>query len=124
MLTQSAATTQKFRLRSADIAAWFRHRCDRNFRWNTVASELRERAGIGWNVPKRHRKHTRPGVALLMNTGNNFEADSVEALIQEHGAAEVLCAGFEQHPANRTVKSLPFEQLIQALQQPPPPKGD
>lgn len=121
-MAQSTTSAQKFRLRSADIAAWFRHRCDRNFRWNTVASELRERAGIGWNVPKRHRKHTRPGVALLMNTGNDFEADSVEALIHEHGETQVLCAGFEQHPASRTVKPFPFEQFTQALQQTPLPK--
>lgn len=121
-MTQTANSSQKFRLRPADVAAWFRHRCDRNFRWNTVPAEHRERAGIGWNVPKRARKHTRPGVALLMNTGNNFEADSVDTLLQKHGAAQVLCAGFASHGESRTVQALPFDQFLATLQQTPLPR--
>ena len=36
-----------------DVAAYFKHRCDRNFRWNTVEAVLRMKPGIGWNIPRR-----------------------------------------------------------------------
>jgi hypothetical protein len=72
-------------LRPTDIAVWFRHQYDRNFRWNTVPTQIRERPGIGWGMPKRVRKHSRPGIALLMNAGYSFEADSIQELINKHG---------------------------------------
>jgi hypothetical protein len=122
MTTKLAAGAQKFRLRPTDIAAWFRHRCDRNFRWNTVPSALRERAGIGWGVPRRIRRNTRPGVVLLMNAGYNFEADSIQELVDQHGEGSVLYAGFEEHAANRSVRDLSFAEFVEALRQEPYPR--
>lgn len=121
MTSKATANVQKFKLRPTDIAAWFRHRCDRNFRWNTVPSPLRERSGIGWGVPRRVRKHTRPGVALLMNAGHNFEADGIQELIDKYGKERVLSAGFDTHAASRTVHDLPFERFVEAFRRVPLP---
>lgn len=121
MTSTPASGAQKFRLRPTDIAAWFRHRCDRNFRWNTVPGDLRNRPGIGWGVPRKIRKSTRPGIRLLMNAGYNFEADSIQALLDEHGEDRVLYAGFDQNTERRTVRDLPFEQFVEAFRDEPYP---
>lgn len=121
MTRRPGKDVQKFRLRPTDIAAWFRHRCDRNFRWNTVPGEIRETSGIGWGVPRKIRKNTRPGAAQLMNAGYNFEADQIEALISQYGQGKVLYAGFKTYKQRRTVNDLPFEQFINALRQNPLP---
>lgn len=36
----SSQQEQRYRLTASDVAAYFKHRCDRNFRWNTVEAEL------------------------------------------------------------------------------------
>lgn len=76
-MTATSRPAQKFRLTASNIAKYFANRCDRYFRWNTVASPLRGKSGIGWNVPKKVRAHSRPGIALLMEAGNFFEGDHV-----------------------------------------------
>ncbi len=121
MTGESASSLQRFRLRPTDIAAWFRHRCDRNFRWNTVPGDLRERPGIGWGVSRRIKKNTRPGVVRLMNAGYNFEADSIQGLIDLHGAGSVLFAGFDEQKSRRTVRDLPFDRFLVAFKQQPFP---
>ncbi len=121
MTSRHGTGGQKFRLRPTDIAAWFRHSCDRNFRWNTVPGEQRDRPGIGWGVPRRIRKSTRPGVVLLMSAGYNFEADSIEELIELHGEEKVLHAGFGSNANNRTVNDLPFNRFIDSLSRQPYP---
>ena len=57
----SSQQEQRYRLTASNVAAYFKHRCDRNFRWNTVEAVFRMKPGIGWNVPRRRREHSRPG---------------------------------------------------------------
>lgn len=121
MMSRHGTGGQKFRLRPTDIAAWFRHSCDRNFRWNTVPGEQRDRPGIGWGVPRRIKKSTRPGVVLLMSAGYNFEADGIEELIALHGEEKILYAGFTSHANNRTVGDLPFDRFVGSLRREPYP---
>lgn len=59
-MTATSRPIQKFRLTASNIAKYFANRCDRNFRWNTVAGPLRGKSGIGWNVPQKVRAHSRP----------------------------------------------------------------
>ena len=113
---------QKFRLTASNIAKYFANRCDRNFRWNTVASPLRGKSGIGWNVPKKLRAHSRPGIALLMEAGNVFEGDQVQALIDKFGKQAVLTADIERTEDGCKVKELPFSDFIAAFQSEPFPQ--
>ncbi len=121
-MTATSRSAQKFRLTASNIAKYFANKCDRNFRWNTVASPLRGKAGIGWNVPKKARKHSRPGIALLMEAGNFFEGDEVQALIDQYGEQAVLTAGIERGDDGCKVKELPFADFIAAFQAEPFPK--
>jgi predicted RecB family nuclease len=113
---------QKFRLTASNIAKYFANKCDRNFRWNTVAGPLRGKSGIGWNVPKKLRAHSRPGIALLMEAGNFFEGDQVQALIDEFGKQAVLTADIERTEDGCKVKELPFSDFIAAFQSEPFPQ--
>ncbi|MDT4952796.1 MAG: replication ATP-dependent helicase/nuclease Dna2 [Acidobacteriota bacterium] len=113
---------QKFRLTASNIAKYFSNKCDRNFRWNTVAGALRGKSGIGWNVPKKLRAHSRPGIALLMEAGNLFEGDQVQALIDELGKQAVLTADIERTEDGCKVKELPFSDFIAAFQSEPFPQ--
>ena len=61
---------QKYRLSPSTIASYFKHRCDRQYRWESVEQRDRGRTGIGWNVPQSPRFHSRPGIALLMSAGD------------------------------------------------------
>lgn len=106
---------QKFRLTASNLAKYFSNNCDRYFRWNTIASPLRSRAGIGWNVPKKVRKHTRPGIAMLMEAGNFFEGEHVERLLEEYGKAAVLTAGVERDGGGCKVLELPFTSFVEAF---------
>jgi hypothetical protein len=121
-MTAASHATQKFRLTASNIAKYFANHCDRYFRWNTVAGPLRGKAGIGWNVPRKVRVHSRPGIALLMQAGNFFEGDHVQALIDEHGAQAVLTAGIERSEDGCQVKELPFSELVAAFQSEALPK--
>ena len=112
-MTPASRPPQKFRLTASNVAKYFATRCDRYFRWNTVAGELRGRPGIGWNVPKRVRAHTRPGVAMLMEAGNLFEGEHVERFLAEHGEA-VLTAGVERGEGVCRVRQLPFSSFVEA----------
>lgn len=114
-MTSTSRPPQKFRLTASNLAKYFANRCDRYFRWNTVASPLRGKPGIGWNVPKKVRKHTRPGIAMLMEAGNFFEGEHVERLLEEHGEAAVLTAGVERDGDGCKVLELPFASFTKAL---------
>ncbi len=87
------ANTQRFRLTASAIAAHTKHRCDRLFRWDAVPAELRGKAGIGWNVPKRLRSASRPAIRLLMVGGDEFELSQVRDLIAKVGADAFVSAG-------------------------------
>jgi len=121
-MTAASHASQKFRLTASNIAKYFANRCERYFRWNTVAGPLRGRAGIGWNVPRKVRAHSRPGIALLMQAGNFFEGDHVQALVDEHGAQAVLTAGIERTEDGCKVKELPFADFVAAFQSEPFPR--
>ena len=41
---------QKYRLSPSTIASYFKHRCDRLYRWESVERPDRGRPGIGWNA--------------------------------------------------------------------------
>ena len=113
-MTQASHAPQKFRLTASNIAKYFANRCERYFRWNTVVGPLRGKAGIGWNVPRKVRAHSRPGIALLMQAGNFFEGDHVQTLIDEHSEQAVLTAGIERTEDGCQVKELPFTLKVRA----------
>jgi hypothetical protein len=113
---------QKFRLTASNLAKYFANRCDRNFRWNTVAGPLRGKSGIGWNVPQKVRAHSRPGIALLMEAGNVFEGDHVQAFMNEYGEGAVLTAGIERDEDSCKVKELPFSDFVAAFRSEPFPQ--
>jgi hypothetical protein len=46
---------QKFHLNASLVAAYFKHRCDRLFRWNAVESRLHQKPGIGWGIPAKRK---------------------------------------------------------------------
>jgi hypothetical protein len=121
-MTAAARPPQKFRLTASNIAKYFANNCDRNFRWNTVASPLRGKSGIGWNVPKKLRKHSRPGIALLMEAGNFFEGDHVQAFIDQYGEGAVLTAGIERSEDSCKVKELPFSDFVSTFRSEPFPQ--
>lgn len=121
-MTATSRPAQKFRLTASNIAKYFANRCDRNFRWNTVAGSLRGKTGIGWNVPQKRRAHSRPGIALLMEAGNFFEGDHVQALIDQYGEEAVLTAGVERNEEGCKVKELAFTDFIAAFQAEPFPQ--
>lgn len=113
---------QRYRLTASNIAAYFKHRCDRNFRWNTVEAVLRMKPGIGWNVPRRRHEHSRPGIRLLMEEGDRFEVGNVEAYVETHGEAAVLTEGVEAEGGRCKVKDLKFERFVEAFAAPPFPR--
>ncbi|MET0647290.1 MAG: AAA domain-containing protein [Pyrinomonadaceae bacterium] len=113
-MTSASRPPQKFRLTASNVAKYFGNRCDRYFRWSTVAGPLRGHPGIGWNVPRKLRAHSRPGIALLMEAGNFFEGDLVEEFIAEHGDA-VLTAGVERDEDGCRVRVLPFDTFAGAF---------
>jgi hypothetical protein len=113
-MSSASRPPQKFRLTASNIAKYFANRCDRYFRWNTVVGPLRGRPGIGWNVPKKVRAHSRPGIALLMEAGNFFEGENVEQFMAEHGD-RVLTRGVERDGASCKVLELPFDEFVAAF---------
>ena len=120
---QNPLMNQKYRLSPSTVAAYFKHRCDRQFRWNSVEQTDRGRAGIGWNVPRSPRFHSRPGIALLMASGDEFEVAQLAALESTHGANQVYHLGFEEDDSGRPkVRPLPLPELAAALRRPTPPR--
>lgn len=113
---------KRYRLTASNVAAYFKHRCDRNFRWNTVEAVLRMKPGIGWNVPRRRHEHSRAGIRLLMEEGDRFEVDNVEAYVEAYGEAAVLTEGLEEEGNRRKVKDLTFDRFVEAFAAPPLPR--
>ncbi len=113
---------QRHRLTASKVAAYFKRRCDRNFRRNTVEAVFRMKPGIGWNVPRRRHEHSRPGIRPLMEEGDWFEVSNIEDYIETHGAAAVLTEGVEEEGGRRKVKDLKFERFVGAFATPPLPR--
>jgi len=120
-MKQSSQREQKYRLTASNIAAYFKHRCDRNFRWNTVEGTHRMKPGIGWGVPRKRREHSRPGIRLLMEEGDRFEVSNVEAYVAAHGETAVLTEGVGEEGGRRKVIDLKFERFAEAFAAPPFP---
>jgi AAA domain/PD-(D/E)XK nuclease superfamily len=118
----SSQQEQRYRLTASNVAEYFKHRCDRNFRWNTVEAVFRMKPGIGWNVPRRRHEHNRSGIRLLMEEGDRFEVGNVEAYVEAYGAAAVLTEGVEEEAGRRKVKDLKFERFLEAFAAPPFPR--
>jgi hypothetical protein len=122
MMKSSSQQEQRYRLTASNVAAYFKHRCDRNFRWNTVEAISRMKPGIGWNVPRRRHEHSRPGIRLLMEEGDRFEVGNVESYVEAYGDAAVLTEGVEEEGGRRKVKDLKFERFVEAFATPPFPR--
>lgn len=121
-MTNLTQQEHKFRLTASNIAAYFKHKCERNFRWNTVEGAYRGKTGIGWNVPHKVHAHSRPGIALLMRSGNTFEAENVQSFIDEFGEAAILTAGIEGTKPHRHVRDLPFSAFVERSGEQPFPQ--
>ncbi|HMT21489.1 MAG TPA: PD-(D/E)XK nuclease family protein, partial [Promineifilum sp.] len=113
---------QKFRLSPSTIASYFKPRCDRQFRWNSVEQRARGRTGIGWNIPPTPRFHSRPGITLLMDAGNEFEVERLALLRDEFGADQVFHLGVEVKDERQVVRPLPMNELAAVLRRPSPPR--
>jgi hypothetical protein len=118
----SSQQEQRYRLTASNVAAYFKHRCDRNFRWDTVETANRMKPGIGWNVPRKRREHSRPGVRLLLEEGDRFEVGNVWSLVEAYGEASVLTEGVEEEGVRRKVTDLKFEKFVEAFASPPFPR--
>lgn len=113
---------QQFRLISSTVADYFKHRCDRQFRWNSVARGDRGRAGIGWQVPPVPRFHSRPGINLLMAGGDEFELSRIDQLQQEYGDEQIFHNGVETKGDRQIMRPLPMDELAELLRRPDPPR--
>jgi len=91
-----SVAAQKFKLTASYIASYFKHKCDRNFRYSTIEAAIREKPGIGWGVPKKIKQSSRAGIRLLMEEGDRFEVDHVRRLINQYGEDKILVAGFDE----------------------------
>jgi hypothetical protein len=121
-----AQNHQKFRLNASIVASYFKHRCDRLFRWNAVEAGLRQRPGIGWGIPAKIRSSSRPGIQLLMGAGDVFELDNVLRLREEGLAAGVddlvLMEDVKTEGRRKIIQPLEFDRFSQALRDPIPPR--
>jgi hypothetical protein len=125
-----SAATAKFHITASALKSHFKHRCDRRLRWDTVASRDRGKPGIGWNVPRVVRAHSRPGIALLMAAGDSFEIDQLTALQAEiaaeappPGIEPVLHhAGFYTTGARTQVLPTPITDALYLFRQPSAPR--
>lgn len=103
-----------FRLTASTIAAYFKHRCDRLFRWTAVHTDDRGKPGVGWNVPRRQREHSRPGIAMLMAAGNEFEISHIEAFIADVGETDFVWADITRNRGQTVVAPLPMSDFLAA----------
>ena len=121
-------TNQKFRLNASIVASYFKHRCDRLFRWNAVETGLHQRPGIGWGIPAKKRSSSRPGIQLLMGAGDVFELENIMRLRDEGlavgaiNAEHILMEEVVMERGRQTVAPLEFERFRQALLDPIPPR--
>jgi predicted RecB family nuclease len=124
------SSNQRFRLTASAIASHFKHRCDRRFRWATVGASDRGRAGIGWNVPRRVRSHSRPGIILLMTAGDEFEIGRVahlESWVSTEPpipgvAPRVIHGGVQSERGRERIAALPLDEVLNLLSEPTPPR--
>lgn len=114
---------QRFRLSASVIASHFKHRCDRRFRWNTVEGQYRGEPGIGEDVPPRVRRHSRPGIALLMEAGERFEAERLREIEAEVGADRLHLEGIDEHENGVQIETTSLDTFIALCRCSPVPEG-
>lgn len=120
----------KFHLTASALKSHFKLRCERRFRWETVPTSARGRPGIGWNVPRVARSHSRPGIALLMQAGDTFEIEQIQALSSNITAEPALPgieqrlhhAGIEQVRERNRVRETPIAEALDLFRQMPAPR--
>ena len=83
----------RYRLTASNLARYFKHGCDRLFRWEAVGGADRSAVRREEGVPERRRLDSRPGIEMLMPEGDRFEMDHVLALVEEHGETQVYLHG-------------------------------
>lgn len=114
---------QRYRLTASNLARYFKHGCDRLFRWDAVAAPHREVPGIGADVPKRIRNQSRPGIELLMAEGDRFEQARVEGLATAYGEAAIhYNAPEEQSTGEFAPAPVRARQLRSLLSRDTPPR--
>lgn len=126
----SQPNQRRFRLTASVAVSHFKHRCDRRFRWGVVARGDRGKPGIGWNVPAYERAHSRPGIALLMTAGDEFELERLHALEASLATAppvpgveaRVHHAGTHTERGRERVAPLPLADTLDLLRRPLPPR--
>lgn len=121
--------SSRFRINASVLRGYFKNKCDRQFRWETVETRDRGRSGIGWNVPRSIRSHSRPGIALLMESGDVFERESIQHIetelaipSQDSRLGGMLTAGTVVERGREVIKTFSFDEFLEALRQPRPPK--
>lgn len=102
---------QKFKLTASNVARYFKHQCDRLFRWDAVEGKDREKAGIGWSVPKRERAHTRPAARLLMAAGDEFERAELDKLVKLLGSSVVMGPSVAGVGGRTVIKPLTLQEF-------------
>ena len=116
-------TPPRYRLTASNLARYFKHGCDRLFRWEAVGGKDRARLRRAEGVPEAHRLDSRPGIQLLMAEGDQFEMDRVRALVDEHGEGRVHLQGITIKDNGQEVPTpTPLSRLAELLRQPDPPR--
>lgn len=113
----------RYRLTASNLARYFKHGCDRLFRWEAVGGK--DRAGLRREegVPEAHRLDSRPGIELLMAEGDQFEMARVLALREEHGEDLVYLHGIVEKPNGEEAPApTPLWRLAELLRQNTPPR--
>ena len=117
------SSAPRHRLTASNLARYFKHGCDRLFRWEAVGGK--DRAGVRRTegVPEADRLDSRPGIQLLMAAGDAFELDRVQALVDEHGDDRVHLQGITTKANGQDVPlPTPLCTLADLLRRPEPPR--
>ena len=92
-LPRPPASPAPHRLTASNVARYFKHSCDRLFRWEAEARRDSKRQPNEPTVPTKPRSNARPGIDLLMKGGDTFEYACVEALLADPEVGEVYVEG-------------------------------
>lgn len=113
----------RYRLTASNLARYFKHSCDRLFRWEAVGGKDRSRLRREEGVPDARRLDSRPGIELLMAEGNRFEMDQVLALREENGEENVYIHSITTRESGEQIPDpTPLRRLSELLRQPTPPR--
>lgn len=125
-LPRTTDPSTRHRLTASNVARYFKHGCDRLFRWEAEARRDSTRPPNAPTVPSKPRSTSRPGIELLMAGGDTFEHACVAALVAEHAPGDVhvegglppLDAASGRAPK---IPGVPLASLASLLNEPAPP---